>query len=158
MASQSRHRVPAPCSAYLQKYREALQALTTNRRVPSFHVWQIWTVTIPRRLMTGRLVWGTVWRRRDSGRWIYKGESVGHLKKRRAVQTLASKKAAAFRRRSKTRIGQCGECYAVAARRLLYLLRANKTRPPIPVAKRGSAAGNGVWLVATLVNTNESSL
>jgi hypothetical protein len=32
----------------------------------------VWTVTIPRRSITGRLVWGTVMRRRDDGRWIYK--------------------------------------------------------------------------------------
>jgi hypothetical protein len=25
-----------------------------------------------RRNQTGRLVWGTVWRRRDQGRWLYK--------------------------------------------------------------------------------------
>jgi len=35
--------------------------------------WHLWTVTIPRRSITGRLVWGTVWRRRNGGqRWIYK--------------------------------------------------------------------------------------
>jgi hypothetical protein len=35
-------------------------------------LWHVWTVTIPRRSITGRLVWGTVLRRRDDGRWIYK--------------------------------------------------------------------------------------
>jgi len=35
-------------------------------------VWHLWTVLIPRRSITGRLLWGTVLRRRDSGRWIYK--------------------------------------------------------------------------------------
>jgi len=85
----------------LAKNREALQALTADRPVTSFQVWHIWTVTIPRRSITGRLVWGTVWRRRDSGRWIYKRyvESVAIIEKRRAVQTLVSKsKTADFRR------------------------------------------------------------
>jgi hypothetical protein len=32
----------------------------------------MWTVLIPRRSITNRLLWGTVLRRRDDGRWIYK--------------------------------------------------------------------------------------
>jgi hypothetical protein len=35
-------------------------------------LWHPWTVVIPRRSITGRLVWGTVWRRRNGRRWIYK--------------------------------------------------------------------------------------
>jgi hypothetical protein len=35
-------------------------------------VWHLWTVTIPRRSITGRLVWGKVWRRHDGRHWIYK--------------------------------------------------------------------------------------
>ena len=35
-------------------------------------VWHLWTVFIPRRSITGRLVFGQVWRRRDGRRWIYK--------------------------------------------------------------------------------------
>jgi hypothetical protein len=34
--------------------------------------WHVWPVTIPRRSITGRLVWGTVLRRWDGRRWIYK--------------------------------------------------------------------------------------
>jgi hypothetical protein len=34
--------------------------------------WHIWTVIIPRRSISGRLVWGTVWRRRSGRRWAYK--------------------------------------------------------------------------------------
>jgi hypothetical protein len=34
--------------------------------------WHIWTVIIPRRSITGRLVHGTVWRRCDGQHWIYK--------------------------------------------------------------------------------------
>ena len=85
----------------LAKNGEALRALTSDRRVASFQVWHIWTVTIPRRSITGRLVWGTVWRRRDAGRWIYKRyvEGAETIEKRRAVRTLVSKsKTAAFRR------------------------------------------------------------
>jgi hypothetical protein len=35
-------------------------------------VWHLWTVMVPRRSITGRLVFGQVWRRRDERRWIYK--------------------------------------------------------------------------------------
>ena len=35
-------------------------------------VWHVWTVIIPRRSITGRLVYGRVLRRRDGRRWIYK--------------------------------------------------------------------------------------
>jgi hypothetical protein len=35
-------------------------------------VWHLWTVIIPRRSITGRLVYGRVWRRYDGRRWIYK--------------------------------------------------------------------------------------
>ena len=34
--------------------------------------WHLWRVIIPRRSITGRLVWGMVWRRNHGGRWIYK--------------------------------------------------------------------------------------
>ncbi len=35
-------------------------------------VWHLWNVVMPRRSITGRLVYGRVWRRRDGRRWIYK--------------------------------------------------------------------------------------
>jgi hypothetical protein len=35
-------------------------------------VWHLWTVIIPRRSITGRLVRGRVWRRHDGRHWIYK--------------------------------------------------------------------------------------
>jgi hypothetical protein len=34
--------------------------------------WHMWTVFIPRRSITGRLVHGQVWRRHDGRKWIYK--------------------------------------------------------------------------------------
>jgi hypothetical protein len=37
--------------------------------------WHLWTVIIPRRSITGRLVWGTIWRRWDGDQWIYKAHS-----------------------------------------------------------------------------------
>jgi hypothetical protein len=75
------------------KNRNALQALTTDRYLSYYRGWHIWTVTLPRRSITGRLVWGTVWRRRDNGRWIYKKyiESPEAVERRRAVRTLVSK-------------------------------------------------------------------
>jgi hypothetical protein len=35
-------------------------------------VWHLWTVIIPRRSITGWLVYGRVWRRHDGRHWIYK--------------------------------------------------------------------------------------
>ena len=34
--------------------------------------WHLWTVIIPRRTITGRLVRGQVWRRHDGRHWMYK--------------------------------------------------------------------------------------
>jgi hypothetical protein len=34
--------------------------------------WHLWRIIIPRRSITGRLVWGMVWRRNRGGRWVYK--------------------------------------------------------------------------------------
>jgi hypothetical protein len=34
--------------------------------------WHLWTVIIPRRTITGRLVRGQVWRRHDGRHWRYK--------------------------------------------------------------------------------------
>ena len=34
--------------------------------------WHLHRVIFPRRSITGRLVYGVVWRRRDRKRWIYK--------------------------------------------------------------------------------------
>jgi hypothetical protein len=34
--------------------------------------WHLWTVIFPRRTITGRLVYGRVWRRHDGRHWIYK--------------------------------------------------------------------------------------
>ena len=36
------------------------------------NVWHLWTVLIPRRTITGKLVCGKVWRRHDGRHWIYK--------------------------------------------------------------------------------------
>jgi hypothetical protein len=48
-------------------------------QIPSFSpertwadTWHLWTVMVPRRSITGRLLWGKVWRRHDGRRWIYK--------------------------------------------------------------------------------------
>jgi len=75
------------------KNRNALQALTGERSISHFQAWHIWTVTIPRRSITGRLVWGTVWRRNDNGRWIYKryDASPDIAERRRAARNLVAK-------------------------------------------------------------------
>ena len=51
---------------------DVLRMLVPRQRPPYEEVWHLWTVIIPRRSITGRLLWGTVLRRRDGGRWIYK--------------------------------------------------------------------------------------
>jgi hypothetical protein len=33
--------------------------------------WDVSTLGVPRRSITGAFVWGRVWRRRDRGRWQY---------------------------------------------------------------------------------------
>jgi hypothetical protein len=35
-------------------------------------VWHRWTVIIPKRSIMGGFVWGTVWRRTNRRRWLYK--------------------------------------------------------------------------------------
>ena len=74
----------------LVRDKGALQALASDRHVPFFEGWHVWTVTIPRRSITGRLVWGTVWRRRKNGRWIYKQyvERPDAIQRKRAVRAL----------------------------------------------------------------------
>jgi hypothetical protein len=34
--------------------------------------WHLWTVIIPRRSISGKLVFGQVWRRRHGAKWVYK--------------------------------------------------------------------------------------
>jgi len=63
----------SPMPQKLVHDRKALQVLVsvTQRRLDDCG-WHVCTVTLPRRSISGRLVWGTVWRRRDQGRWRYK--------------------------------------------------------------------------------------
>lgn len=49
-----------------------VRVLASKPRPPYEEVWHLWKVIIPRRSITGRLLWGTVLRRRDDGRWIYR--------------------------------------------------------------------------------------
>jgi hypothetical protein len=57
--------------------------MTANYRPPSqdacdgakpawTEVWHFWNVVIPRRSITGKLVFGQVWRRHNGRHWIYK--------------------------------------------------------------------------------------
>jgi hypothetical protein len=49
-----------------------LRILKLKPRADWAAVWHLWTVLVPRRSITGRLVHGQVWRRHDGRRWIYK--------------------------------------------------------------------------------------
>jgi hypothetical protein len=51
---------------------DILQSFTRHRGGGWTDVWHLWTIMIPRRSITGRLLWGKVWRRHDGRRWIYK--------------------------------------------------------------------------------------
>jgi hypothetical protein len=46
--------------------------------------WHLWTVWVPRRSITGKLLWGRVWRRHDGRRWVYKRLAAVHDPKDRA--------------------------------------------------------------------------
>ena len=50
---------------------DIFRMLAPKPRPPYEGVWHLWQVFVPRRSITGRLLWGTVLRRRDGGR-IYK--------------------------------------------------------------------------------------
>jgi hypothetical protein len=51
---------------------DVFRVRATKQRPPYEEVWHLWSVLIPRRSITGRLLWGTVLRRRDDGQWIYR--------------------------------------------------------------------------------------
>jgi hypothetical protein len=52
--------------------RNNFQILSLNAKPAWAEVWHLWTVIIPRRSITGRLVFGKVWRRHDGHHWIHK--------------------------------------------------------------------------------------
>lgn len=54
----------------IEDNRDVIQTL--NPTATRNENWHVWPVTIPRRSITGRLVWGTVFRRWDGRRWVYK--------------------------------------------------------------------------------------
>jgi hypothetical protein len=57
---------------------DALRILSLNPKPAWAEVWHVWKVLVPRRSITGRLVSGTVWRRHDGRRWIYKKLTIGN--------------------------------------------------------------------------------
>jgi hypothetical protein len=56
----------------IANHRNSLQMLSLSAKPAWAEVWHLWTVAIPRRSITGRLLFGQVWRRHDGRRWIYK--------------------------------------------------------------------------------------
>ena len=48
------------------------QILDSNQRIAWANAWHEWSVIIPRRTITSRLVRGHVWRRHNGRHWIYK--------------------------------------------------------------------------------------
>ena len=56
-------------------YRQMIAHEQSNARVATnaqTSGWHLWTVIIPRRSISGKLVSGQVWRRRHGGKWAYK--------------------------------------------------------------------------------------
>jgi hypothetical protein len=47
-------------------------AVGLSHRPAWMQAWHLWTVFLPRRSITGRLVFGQVWRRHDGRQWRYK--------------------------------------------------------------------------------------
>jgi hypothetical protein len=70
-------------------------------RPPFEEVWHLWTVLIPRRSITGRLLWGTVLRRRDDGQWIYKQymKNFNAAEYRRSERALTGESTTSFLQR-----------------------------------------------------------
>src|SRR3974377_212286 len=62
--------------------QEVIQIQVPKPRPSYLEAWHLRTVIIPRRSITGRLLWGTVLRRRNNRRWFYKkyAKSVGSKK------------------------------------------------------------------------------
>jgi hypothetical protein len=52
--------------------RNSFRMAGPNPKPGRAEVWHLWTVLVPRRSITGQLLMGQVWRRRDGRRWIYK--------------------------------------------------------------------------------------
>jgi len=59
-------------SSFMSSQDSGYRLLNLNSRAAWAEVWHLWTVIVPRRSITGRLVQGKVWRRYDGRRWIYK--------------------------------------------------------------------------------------
>lgn len=52
--------------------RESYSVIELNPPPAWAEVWHLWTVMVPRRSITGRLVFGQVWRRRNRHHWVYR--------------------------------------------------------------------------------------
>jgi len=56
----------------IARKHDVLRMFAPKQRPPYEEVWHLWTIIIPKRSITGRLLWGTILRRREDDRWIYK--------------------------------------------------------------------------------------
>ena len=65
--------IKTSCAARVQTdENQVIQASNPEPRPAWAYVWHLWTVFIPRRAVTGGMVFGRVWRRHNGRRWIYK--------------------------------------------------------------------------------------
>ena len=51
---------------------EHFRKQNSKPKLENVSAWHLWTAAIPRRSITGRFIWRTVWRRWDGHQWIYK--------------------------------------------------------------------------------------
>jgi hypothetical protein len=56
----------------IEDSRVRLRVSGLSPKPASMNVWHMWTIIMPRRSITGRLLFGQVWRRRDGRHWVYK--------------------------------------------------------------------------------------
>lgn len=56
----------------ITRSRDSLADLKMSSKPAWAEVWHLWTVIVPRRSITGRLLYGKVWRRHNGRHWIYK--------------------------------------------------------------------------------------
>lgn len=65
-------RITAMKPQMITESRNAERTGSSEANATWTEVWHFWTVIIPRRSITGRLVFGKVWRRHDGRHWTYK--------------------------------------------------------------------------------------
>ena len=73
LPQRSGHLTPdLPKQPMIADSRNVESSINSQPRPAWANSWHLWKVIIPRRSITGRLVWGRVWRRQGGRGWTYK--------------------------------------------------------------------------------------